>query len=172
MRSRLPKRPALLSDLDLLLNPWVVAIAFFSAVGWLVITLGFLWFTRTTTVSPASFARFEVTPAPTATLTQTVPAPTPRTTPTSSMPPAPLPGLISTGTYVQIRGTGGDGLRLRSEPGLKGPVLLVGTEAEVFQVSDGPRQVDGYTWWLLTGPYAPSRTGWAVANYLAVVQNP
>jgi hypothetical protein len=51
-------------------------------------------------------------------------------------------------------------------------VRFLGLEAEVFQVSDGPRQVDGYTWWFLVAPYDASVQGWAVANYLAVVQNP
>jgi hypothetical protein len=49
---------------------------------------------------------------------------------------------------------------------------MLGAEAEVFQVSDGPREIDGYTWWYLVGPYDESRRGWAVANYLSVVQNP
>lgn len=86
--------------------------------------------------------------------------------------PTPMPGLISLGGYVQIVGTGGDGLRLRDQPGLDGKVLLLGSEAEVFRVQDGPRQVDGYTWWYLVGPFDETRRGWAVANYLQIVQNP
>jgi hypothetical protein len=73
---------------------------------------------------------------------------------------------------VQIIGTGGDGLRLRDQPGLDGKVLLLGSEAEVFRVQDGPREVDGYTWWYLVGPFDETRRGWAVANYLQIVQNP
>ena len=73
---------------------------------------------------------------------------------------------------MQITGTGGDGLRLRTEPGLNADVRILGAEAEVFLVQDGPRQVDGYTWWDLVGPYDSTRRGWAVSNYLAVVQNP
>jgi hypothetical protein len=84
----------------------------------------------------------------------------------------PAAGDIVIGDYVQVTGTGGDGVRLRSDPGLNGTILFLGLEAEVFQVSDGPRQVDGYTWWFLVAPYDNSVRGWAVANYLAEVQNP
>jgi 23S rRNA (guanosine2251-2'-O)-methyltransferase len=41
-----------------------------------------------------------------------------------------MPGLISLGGYVQIVGTGGDGLRLRDQPGLDGKVLLLGSEGK------------------------------------------
>jgi hypothetical protein len=113
-----------------------------------------------------------VIPAPTA----TVPAPTmtvpPQLTPTSLVPPSPPPGVIAVGAYVQISGTGGDGLRLRTEPGLDNEVRILGSESEVFQVEDGPKDIDGYTWWYLVGPYDSSRRGWAVSNYLSVVQSP
>jgi hypothetical protein len=80
--------------------------------------------------------------------------------------------VIALGAHVQILGTGGDGLRLRMEPGLGGQVRLLGSEAEVFRVDDGPVELDGYTWWYLVGPFNERRHGWAVSNFLAVVQNP
>lgn len=73
---------------------------------------------------------------------------------------------------MQIVGTGGDGLRLRTEPGLDSQVRLLGAEAEVFQIREGPQDVAGYTWWYLVAPYDESRQGWAVSNYLALIQNP
>jgi hypothetical protein len=88
------------------------------------------------------------------------------------VPLPPASEAISIGALVQVSGTGGDGLRLRAEPGLNSQVLFLGLESEVFQVSDGPRQADGYTWWLLVAPYDPTLSGWAVANYLVVVQSP
>jgi hypothetical protein len=91
---------------------------------------------------------------------------------TQTIPPSPVPGAISINAYVQVSDTGGAGLRLRTEPGLNGSVQLVASEAEVFIVKDGPRDSDGYTWWYLVGPFDQSRTGWAVANYLIVVQGP
>jgi hypothetical protein len=61
---------------------------------------------------------------------------------------------------------------VRSDPGLNAKTLFVALEKEVFQVSDGPRQVDGYTWWMVTAPYDPSLKGWAVSNYLSSAQKP
>jgi len=63
-------------------------------------------------------------------------------------------------------------LRMRSRPGLEGEIRFLGYEAEVFHVTDGPQSADGYTWWYLVAPYDESIQGWAVANFLAVVQNP
>ncbi len=76
------------------------------------------------------------------------------------------------GAYVQITGTAGAGLRFRETPGLQAPVLLLGAEAEVFRVEEGPQEADGYVWWYLVGPYDETRRGWAVANYLETVQAP
>ncbi len=102
---------------------------------------------------------------------------TPTPQPTSSgddetLPPSPPPGDIFTGVSVQISGTGGDGLRLRTEPGLKGEIKYLGLEGEIFLVEDGPQMVDGYTWWFLVAPYDETVRGWAVSNYLKVMQNP
>jgi hypothetical protein len=80
--------------------------------------------------------------------------------------------VLAVGAYVQIAGTGGDGLRLRAEPGLQSRVLFLALEAEVFLVTGGPRDADGYTWWYLEAPAEKSRQGWAASNFLAVVQNP
>ena len=117
----------------------------------------------------AATAILNVIPLPTNT-----PLAPPTAVPTlaATLPPTPMPGTISKGVYVQITGTGTDGLRIRDNPGLNGKVKFVGIEAEVFQVLDGPRDIDGYTWWLLVAPYDETVQGWAVANYLAVIQNP
>jgi hypothetical protein len=101
------------------------------------------------------------TPQPVATLIQT-PTPTPGG-------PETMIGGAGVGTYVQISGTGGDGLRLRQEPGIEADILFMGYEAEVFKVTDGPKNQDGYVWWYLTAPYDTNRSGWAAANYLTVI---
>jgi hypothetical protein len=107
-----------------------------------------------------------------------IPAPThtPRNPPTPTLDPnstaAPDPGQIVVGGYVQISGTDGEGLRLRAAPGLSGEDLFLGFDEEVFQVRDGPQQVDGYTWWHLVAPYDQNRAGWAAADFLAVVPSP
>jgi hypothetical protein len=139
----------------------------------LAIGLLFLLFTRP---SPRALipvtAMVTVIPAPTAVPPTPTKAAVNTPTPTSAVPPSPPPGVIAVGAYVQITETGGDGLRLRTDPGLNADVRILGAEAEVFLVQDGPRQVDGFTWWYLVGPYDATRRGWAVSNYLAVVQNP
>ena len=103
---------------------------------------------------------------------------TPRTTPTFTPDPFQLgtptipADVIAVGGYVQITGTGGDGLRLRSAPGLTSELLFLGEDAEVFQVRDGPKEANGYVWWYLVAPYDETRAGWAAANFLAVVPPP
>lgn len=155
------------------LNPLVILVAFGIALLLLVITLFLLWYTRPTpVVSNPATAVLNVLPAPTATRPAPTPTLGPSPTPSLPVPPSPLPGTIGVGIYVQIKGTGGDGLRLRTDPGLQGQVRVLGAEAEVFQVKDGPKDIDGFTWWYLVGPYDSTRRGWAVANFLAVVQNP
>ena len=108
-----------------------------------------------------------------------IPAPTSTSlaTPTPTLDPlagtATLPAnVIAVGGYVQITGTDGDGLRLRSAPGLASELLFLGEDAEVFQVRDGPQEANGYTWWYLVAPYDESRAGWAAANFLSVVPPP
>ncbi len=150
----------------------VLAGAFVIACFLLMMGLGLAWLTR-----PAASQR-EVATA----VLQVIPAPTltPTGAPASAGGPAvpgedlptPPPGVIAPGAFVQVTGTGGDGLRLRDAAGLGGKVLIVASEAEVFQVKDGPQELDGYTWWYLEGPFDPQRRGWAVVNYLQVVQNP
>lgn len=112
-------------------------------------------------------AALTVLPAPTGTFT---PSPTPPVTLTAST----LPGgaSIVIGAYVQISGTEGQGLRLRAAPGLDGTLLFLGYDAEVYQVRDGPRQADGYTWWYLVAPYDETRAGWAAADFLTVIATP
>lgn len=100
---------------------------------------------------------------------------TPSPAPISPTPPptnTPLPGTIALNTYVQITGTGGDGLRLRVSPALSSDPLFLGYDSEVFLVTGGPSQADGYTWWYLTAPYDQTRSGWAVVNYLTDVPSP
>jgi hypothetical protein len=113
-----------------------------------------------------------VVKAPTATLQLSTVLPTENPTSTTTPPPGTSPGVIAKGAYIQIVGTGGSGLRVRSEPGLQGEVLFLALEDEVFQVMDGPSEADGYTWWYLVAPYNNKFSGWAVADYLAVIQNP
>jgi hypothetical protein len=119
--------------------------------------------------SPVSV--FTIIPASTSTPRFVTPSPMP-VSPTPSPTYTPLPGTIALNTYVQITGTEGDGLRLRVSPALSSDPLFLGFDSEVFLVTDGPSQADGYTWWYLTAPYDQTRSGWAVVDYLSYVPSP
>jgi hypothetical protein len=114
-----------------------------------------------------STAIINVIPAPTLT-----PAPVESVVATPGEGTSVPAGPIGKGSYVKVTGTGGTGLRLRDQPGLNGKVLLLGTEAEVFKIEDGPVQADNYSWWYLVSPFDPDRNGWGVGDYLVVVEAP
>jgi hypothetical protein len=110
-------------------------------------------------------AVFTVIPAPTATVILPTEA-----LPTPSLSPAELEtGKIQIDTIVKINGTEGDGLRLRMEAGVSAAPIYLGKEGEEFLVIDGPQRVDGFNWWKLKSEKDGGRTGWAAADYLAVV---
>lgn len=106
-----------------------------------------------------------ITSQPTQLLQNTTPTPA-----TSQLPTAT--GPIKLGSYVQISNTGGEGLRIRSAPGTNTQQLFLGMESEVFQVTNGPKQADGYTWWYLVAPYDKKRAGWAASDYLTPIKLP
>jgi hypothetical protein len=142
-------------------------------IGALILTLAVLWFNRSAPASPGPpTAIITMIPAPTPTLPGTTPTPLVSPTPTNRPDPTLIPGTIDIGAFVQIVGTGGDGLRLRRSPGLESEALFLGSESEVFEVQDGPQISDDFTWWFLVAPFDENRRGWAVAPYLAVIQNP
>jgi hypothetical protein len=86
--------------------------------------------------------------------------------------PTLMPGAVGNGVFVQVSDTGGDGLRLRKEPGLSHEMQFLGLDGELFLIGDGPVESDGYTWWFVIGSYDETRQGWAVADFLSVVPNP
>jgi hypothetical protein len=102
--------------------------------------------------------------------TPTVPVtPTATAEPTPTPPPTLDPNTdigFAVGDLVEVYGTQGDGLRLRTSPSLEGVVLVLGVDSEVFEVVGGPEYSDGYVWVRLVNPFDPAKTGWAVSNYL------
>jgi hypothetical protein len=137
------------------------------------IFLGILWSAKSKNIPQApATALLNVIEAPTGTPLVPATTMTPTLNPSSSQA-VPLPtGEIEIGDYVQVSGTGGDGLRLHATAGVSGEVQYNAYEAEVFLVKDGPVDADGYVWWLLQDPYSEDTVGWGVENYLSVVQNP
>lgn len=79
-------------------------------------------------------------------------------------------GQFNLESYVQITGTGGNGLRLRASPGTDADVNFIAAELEVFKVIGGPIQMGDYIWWQLIAPYDENRQGWAASDFLRVVE--
>ena len=150
-------------------DPWVWGGALMVMAG----ILGGLWLVmswlRPVSAPARAFAVLTVVSAPSPTATPLTTPTLVGTTPTPIAPPPPPASSIAVGLLVQIRGTGGDGLRLRAEPSLKAPVLALAKESEAFRIAAGPHSADGYTWWRLESPRDATRGGWAVANYLSVI---
>ena len=111
-----------------------------------------------------------IIPAPTGT-PRTLPPTLTSIPPTSTLPPTPGLGEFGIGIYVQVD-TGGEALRIRSEPGLSYDPLFLAFDAEVFLITEGPRQADGYSWWYLTASYDDARSGWAVQDFLTIIPSP
>ena len=135
--------------------------------------LGILWSVKANTIphAPAT-ALFNIINAPTRTPSALVITPT-STQENLSTQAVPLPASeINLGDYVQVSGTGGDGLRLHATAGVASKVDYIAIDSEVFLVKDGPIDADGYMWWLLKDPFTENTVGWGVANYLSVIQNP
>jgi hypothetical protein len=123
----------------------------------------------------------DLTPVPAVLTIIPGPTSTPRPLPPTltSIPPTPLPsptlapGQIAIGVYVQPS-TGGDGLRIHVAPSLSADLAFPepAFDSEVFLVTKGPEQADGYTWWYLTASYDASRAGWAVQDFLVSIPSP
>ena len=151
-----------------LFNGWVILGAVLIAGLLILITAISIGWTKPPQASDVGFVPADLTMIPAPTLTSSAP-PTPTIDPFA---PSPVPTGIAIGNYVQISGTEGQGLRIRSTPGLDGEFVFLGYDSEVFVVQDGPKTVDGYTWWYLVAPYDETRAGWAAADFLSVVPSP
>ncbi len=152
-----------------LFNFWVILGAFIFAAFLIVLTLVLIGWTRPRFAPNVGFVPADLTVIPAPTHTPNAP-PTPTFDP--NVTPTLPAGQIEIGAYVQITGTQGEGLRLRAAPGLTSDQLFLGYDQEVYQVHDGPKQLDGYTWWYLVAPYDETRAGWAAADFLSVVPSP
>jgi hypothetical protein len=149
-------------------NRWVVIGAIVVAMGLCGLTAAMFYvFVDRPQQDVVPTAVLQVIAAPSTTPTQSGP----QVTATASVEPGSENG-IARGMYVQITGTDGQGLRIRSGPGTTNDSKFLGMDSEVFKITDGPVHSDGMTWWYLVAPYDSTRSGWAAANYLNVVTNP
>ncbi|GAB1470524.1 hypothetical protein MASR2M66_14020 [Chloroflexota bacterium] len=156
-------------DLRPYLNRFVIFGSLITAGILILITLILIGWTSPRFSPEVGFAPADLTmiPAPTHTPAATaVPTIDPLATPIIDQTSIHIDG------YVQITGTGADGLRIRAAPGLNTETVFRGEESEVFLVKDGPQSADGYTWWYLAASYDDARAGWAAADFLAVVPEP
>ena len=150
------------------LNRWVFLGAIVLAGLLTLITAVSIGLTSARQNQQVGFAPADLTVIPASTSTSSAPP----TATIDPFAPTPAPTGIAIGNYVQIKGTEGEGLRIRAEPGLNGEPQFLGFDSEVFIVKDGPRQVDGFVWWYLAAPYDETRVGWAAADFLSYVPAP
>ena len=156
-----------------LFNRWVIAGGIiFACILFFIFTLSVVFIRSGSSPEIPATAVLSVIPAPTAMVGDLLPTLVSTAVNEVEFDPNTPPGEITVGTFVKVVGTGGDGLRLRDEPGLDGKVRLLGDETEVFIVNEGPLDTDGYIWWYLVGSYDETRQGWAVADFLSIVDNP
>ena len=159
------------NDLSSILNIRVLLGALGIAGLLILVTLLSIGWTKPDPARDFGFAPADLTviPAPTATPNVTVtftPDPLIVGTPTLA------PNEIGLGGYVQIVGTDGEGLRLRTDPSLNGTPAFLGYDEEVFEVREGPQEADGYMWWYLVAPYDETRAGWAASDFLGAIPSP
>jgi hypothetical protein len=117
----------------------------------------------------AATSALTIIPAPTSTPLPLPPTLTP-VPPTPEPSSTPAPGEVAIGVYVQPS-TGGVGLRVHTDPSLSADFISA-YDSEVFLVTKGPQQADGYTWWYLTATYDSARDGWAVQDFLTAIPSP
>jgi len=158
-------------DLRPYLNRWVILGALGIAGVLILVTLITIGWTSPRISPDVGFVPADLTMIPAPTHTPNV-LPTATIDPLLITPTTAPEDRVVIGGYVQISGTEGDGLRIRSTPSLDGETVFRGEESEVFLVRDGPRTADGYTWWYLVAPYDDTRAGWGVSDFLAVVPAP
>ena len=156
-------------DFRRILTPKVAAGALIFSIVLLLLVFAWIeWSAPPPPVPGNALAVLTVIPAPTS---------TPLALPTATTDPnaptvTPEAGKIAVGSYVQISGTNGEGLRIRSGPGLNSNQLFLGFDSEVFLVKDGPSEADGYTWFYLVAPYDEKRAGWAASQFLTYIPPP
>jgi uncharacterized hydrophobic protein (TIGR00271 family) len=123
--------------------------------------------TYTPTYSPSPTASFTPTPTPSHTPTAT---PTHTTTPTPTPTHTPTPTPTPTPMLAEVGGTGGLGVWMYRQPGLKGDKITAWRDGTVMIIADGPVEADGYLWIQVIDP--KGRLGWIPERYLILLGRP
>lgn len=124
------------------------------------------------TIVPEPVPTKPVSPPPTTVISTSVPVVAPTPAPASgSAPPPPAPpasatGLRPGGAAVVDTSPANDRLRLRREPGRNGVEVRLINHGQRLTVLDGPREVDGLSWWRVQ--YG-SDTGWVAGSFIKAV---
>jgi hypothetical protein len=128
------------------------------------VALGGLTPTFVVITNTPTLGAIEATSPPEDTPPTSEPTPAPEEEPDAT--PTLPPGEVTVGGQVTVTGTEGTGVVIRQGPGTSYDWFSIGDDGEVFNVEDGPRESDGYTWWYISDPQNPDRAGWAVQNFL------
>lgn len=139
----------------------IAAIIVFSLL--IFIFLAFQVFLATTGIYTTDEVILQITPVSPETVT------TNQVQPTETEDETILPGVFSAGLEVMVTNTGGDGLRVRLEAGLDSTPLFLATEGELFKITSGPSLIDNRVWWEIESLVDRNRAGWAVQDYLQVI---
>jgi len=81
--------------------------------------------------------------------------------------PSAFADTIVVGSPVEVTGTGGDGLNVRSTAVTTGTVIGVEKDGADGTVLEGPVTADGFAWWRVQ--WKDGLTGWSVSQYLKPV---
>lgn len=89
--------------------------------------------------------------------------------------PAPTRQSIGVGAQVTVINVGDSELNVRSQPGRANQILFTAKQGRTFNVTGGPAQADGLTWWQVQDVFDTTQVGWVAENdggsntYLEVV---
>lgn len=86
----------------------------------------------------------------------------------SVIQPTSIPGVFSIDMQVRVSNTGGDGLKVHSEPAIESDTLTIASENSVWIIIEGPILKDGRIWWKILSE-SSQISGWAVQDYLNTV---
>jgi len=117
--------------------------------------------------TPAATVTAAVTPSATVSLIVPTLAVTPTDTvvlPVITPEQTPSSGTMAPGAMVNVAGTGGSGLNLRQQASTYAKVMTNAKEGTVLTVLEGPKEADGYVWWMVRAP--DGTEGWAAENWL------